>query len=201
MGDDDSLTHVSGHVIIAVTSLCCGCRAEIERRDGNFFMLRFQLGANPWLTYCLVVVVVLELRCVCVTYRRPSWNNFRFLLSLQSSLSLSHSLSPIWRHIPSHMSGRLRQSSGCRTRCLSSGASLALITALPRVGFISALVQVTWQSQASAKMSINFRCVSRRLIEFFCLSSRLQFATVRCKVMTVIDCQSTSVKWVCHQFA
>lgn len=102
MGDDDSLTHVSGHVIIAVTSLCCGCRAEIERRDGNFFMLRFQLGANPWLTYCLVVVV--ELRCVYVTYRRPSWNNFRFLLSLDQSQAqpqpqpnlATHSLAHEW---------------------------------------------------------------------------------------------------------
>lgn len=73
-------------------------------------------------------------------------------------------------------------------------ASLALIMGLPWVSFISALVQVTWQSEASAKMSINFRRVSRRLIEFFCLSSRLQFGTVQCKVMTVIDCQSTSVK-------
>lgn len=97
-----------------------------------------------------------------------------------TSLRLSLNLSPIWRHIPSHMSGRLRQSSGCRTRCLSSGAaSLALIMALPRVGFISALVQVTWQSQASAKMSINFRRVSRRLIEFFCLSSRLKPSSLR----------------------
>lgn len=45
----DSLTHLSGHVIIADTSLVVSVLAFVRgrSREGNFFMLRFQLGVNP----------------------------------------------------------------------------------------------------------------------------------------------------------
>lgn len=64
MGDDDSLTHVSGHVIIAVTSLCSRCRAEIEGETRELLHAAISIRSEP-LTNLLPRCRCRAALCVC----------------------------------------------------------------------------------------------------------------------------------------